>query len=313
MSKRVLIVDDAYYMRSLIKKTLKEAGYEVVDEAKNAQEGIAKYFDLKPDFVTMDINMPDMSGIEATRQIVSQDPQAQIIAVTGCNSEDIKAEMLQAGAKQYLKKPFQPAFLLSKIDHLLADMKDTEINLIADVEEEDFFEKMVFVLPEKTDQPQEEVLVIKNDLDNFEFPDDFNVNEREQFALTPDLTFDDVAIQEESSKIETNILRNEVVDETITSNTNYENDVHQTENNEVEATPTPTPPSSPSQPKEEINTYMQIRPPRGKVLSQLEHDQHETVEELVEPIIDNMTDDNSISSSNGKGFLAKIASLFKRK
>ncbi|WPQ59645.1 response regulator [Paenibacillus polymyxa] len=312
MSKRVLIVDDAYYMRSLIKKTLKDAGYEVIDEAKNAEDGIAKYFDLKPDFVTMDINMPDMSGIEATRKIVSQDPQAQIIAVTGSNSEDIKAEMLAAGAKQYLKKPFQPAFLLSKIDHLLADMKDAEINLIPEVEEEDLFEKMVFELPEKTDQPQD-VLVINNDVDHFEFPDDFNVNEREQFALTPDLSFDEATMQEESSKVETNILRNEAVDETITSNTNCENNVHQTEDKAVEAIPSPAPPSSPSQPKEEINTYMQIRPPRGKVLSQLEHEQHETVEELVEPIIDNMSDDNSIPSSNGTGFLAKIASLFKRK
>lgn len=95
----VLIVDDAYFMRNLIKRTLKEADYDVVGEAKNGMEGVKMYFDLRPDIVCMDINMPDISGIEATKQIMSKDPQAKVIAITGNNDDEIKRQMIEAGAK----------------------------------------------------------------------------------------------------------------------------------------------------------------------------------------------------------------------
>lgn len=188
MSKRVLIVDDAYFMRNLLKKALKEAGYDVVGEAKNGKEGIKFYFELKPDIVTMDINMPDISGVEATKQILSKDPHAKIIAVTGNNDDVIKQEILTAGALEYLQKPFQPAFLWSKIDKMFEakeeafEIEDTfgetpaqspTSPVVTDDSVEDNFDEMEIEVMNKPDESKSQTFVIENDTDEIEFPDEY--------------------------------------------------------------------------------------------------------------------------------------------
>jgi CheY-like chemotaxis protein len=205
LSKTVLIVDDAYFMRNLLKKALKEAGYEVVGEAKNGKEGIKFYFELKPDIVTMDINMPDISGIEATKQIMSKDPKAKIIAVTGNNDDDIKRQILEAGAKEYLQKPFQPAFLWSKLEKMLEEpVEELEVEPeIVPVKEEkpespisvvvgadaveDDFDEMEIEIMDKPDESKSMTFVIENEEDSIEFPEDYQelvVEEQEEFGLT---------------------------------------------------------------------------------------------------------------------------------
>lgn len=119
-------------MRNLIKRDLKEAGYEVIGEAKNGREGIKLYFELKPDIVTMDINMPDIDGIEATRQILSKDPHAMIIVITGNNDDEKKRIIMEAGAKEYLQKPFQPAHLWNKLEKMLSSsiVEETKVEAV---------------------------------------------------------------------------------------------------------------------------------------------------------------------------------------
>lgn len=113
----ILIVDDAYSMRELIARILEEAGHHVVGEAKDGLEAIQMYAKLTPDLVTMDINMPQMDGLEATRKIIKDFPSANILIISDDNSK--KEEALNAGAIDFLRKPFQPAFLWSKIDNLI--------------------------------------------------------------------------------------------------------------------------------------------------------------------------------------------------
>lgn len=202
MSNTVLIVDDAFFMRNLLKKHLKEAGYEVIGEAKNGKEGIKLYFELKPDIVTMDINMPDISGIETTKQILSKDPHAKIIAVTGNSDDEIKRQIFEAGVKDYLQKPFQPAFLLSKIEKMLeepdSDNSHEEFvieesgaskqvaenpTLIVDGNDnsiEDNFEIEIMTQP---DQTKVATLEIKNEGDDILFPTGYEGNS-EEFVLT---------------------------------------------------------------------------------------------------------------------------------
>jgi DNA-binding NarL/FixJ family response regulator len=201
--KTVLIVDDAYFMRNLIKKTLKEAGYEVIGEAKDGKEGVRLYFELKPDVVTMDINMPHMSGIEATKEILSKDPNAKIIAVTGNNDENKKRQILEAGAKEYLQKPFQPAFLWSKLDKVLQENEEIEMEIIdepSSKEEttksssvviaeaiEDDFDNMEIEIMDKPDESKNITLVIENEEDSIEFPEEYQEiveEEKERFKLS---------------------------------------------------------------------------------------------------------------------------------
>lgn len=118
---KVLVVDDAYFMRELIIKELKEFGCEVIGEAKNGLEAIRMYKKYKPDLVTMDIKMPEMNGIETIKEIKRINPQAKIIVITGVY--DSKKEALKAGADDFLKKPFQPAFLWKKIDKIIENSK----------------------------------------------------------------------------------------------------------------------------------------------------------------------------------------------
>lgn len=120
MSKRILVVDDAMFMRAVVKKILGEAGYEIAGEAENGEIAVSKYSELKPDAVIMDITMPNMDGISAARAILQEDPSAKIVMCTALGQQNLVMEALQAGAKDYITKPFQPARVIEGISKALS-------------------------------------------------------------------------------------------------------------------------------------------------------------------------------------------------
>ena len=117
--KRILITDDAVFMRVTLKNILVANGYEVADEATNGQEAIDKYAAVKPDLVLMDITMPIMDGISATKAIKISDPAANVIMCTAMGQKNMVIEALQAGAKDFIVKPFQPDRVLDSIKKLI--------------------------------------------------------------------------------------------------------------------------------------------------------------------------------------------------
>ena len=102
MSKRVLIVDDAAFMRMMIKDILTKNGYEVVGEGENGLQAIEKYAELKPDLVRMDITMQEMDGIQALKNIKSSDPSASIIMCSAMGQQAMVIESIQSGAKDFI-------------------------------------------------------------------------------------------------------------------------------------------------------------------------------------------------------------------
>ncbi len=120
MGKRVLIVDDAAFMRMMIRNILTKSGYDVVGEAENGAAAVALYQELRPDVVTMDITMPEMDGIEGVRRIRQIDPNANIIMVSAMGQQAMVMEAIQAGAKDFIVKPFQQERILQAIERVLA-------------------------------------------------------------------------------------------------------------------------------------------------------------------------------------------------
>ena len=108
MSRTVLIVDDAIFMRTMIADILKSAGFEVVGEASDGVEVVEKFKELHPDLVMMDIVMPKRSGIDAVKGIVAMDPTAQVVMCSALGQETLVMEAIQAGAKDFIVKPFKP-------------------------------------------------------------------------------------------------------------------------------------------------------------------------------------------------------------
>ncbi|MFB0977345.1 MAG: response regulator [Myxococcota bacterium] len=119
MKARVLIADDASFMRQMIREIIEPEGYEVVGEATNGMEAVALYLELQPDLVTMDIVMPKRSGIEAVRGILAEDPRAQVVMCSALGQETLVMEALQAGAKNFIVKPFKPDAVISTLDRLV--------------------------------------------------------------------------------------------------------------------------------------------------------------------------------------------------
>ena len=107
MSKRILIVDDAAFMRMMIKDILSKNGFEVVGEAADGVQAIEKYHELKPDLVTIDITMPEMDGIAALKSIKEKDPSAIVIMCSAMGQQAMVIDAIQAGAKDFIVKPFQ--------------------------------------------------------------------------------------------------------------------------------------------------------------------------------------------------------------
>ena len=107
MAVRVLVVDDAAFMRMMVKDILSKNGYEVVGEAENGMKALEKYQELKPDLVTMDITMPEMDGVSAVKEIKKVDPNAKIVMCSAMGQQAMVIESIQAGAKDFIVKPFQ--------------------------------------------------------------------------------------------------------------------------------------------------------------------------------------------------------------
>jgi two-component system chemotaxis response regulator CheY len=116
---KVLVVDDAVFMRRMLSGILKQGGHEVVAEAANGRESVEQYKKSKPDVVTMDIIMPEMGGIEAVKEIVAQDKNAKILIVSAMGQQQLVVEAIQAGAKDFIVKPFEASRVLSAVDRLL--------------------------------------------------------------------------------------------------------------------------------------------------------------------------------------------------
>jgi two-component system chemotaxis response regulator CheY len=120
MSRRALVCDDAIFMRTMIGDILRQAGIEVVGEARTGSEAVSRYRELRPDLVTMDIIMPEMGGIDAVRGILQEDPEARILMCSAMGQQALVTEALQAGAKDFVVKPFQPLRVLEAVDRVLA-------------------------------------------------------------------------------------------------------------------------------------------------------------------------------------------------
>jgi two-component system, chemotaxis family, chemotaxis protein CheY len=117
--KRVLIVDDALYMRNTLREIFAGAGYEVAGEADDGDKAVRLFRDLKPDFVTMDIVMPSKSGIDATREIVQLDPGAVVIMCSALGQESLVMEAIEAGATDFIVKPFRGEDVLAVVKKVL--------------------------------------------------------------------------------------------------------------------------------------------------------------------------------------------------
>lgn len=120
MSQSVLICDDAVFMRTMLGDILQQAGFRVVGEAESGARAVEKYKELRPDLVTMDIVMPDMGGIEAVREITSYDPDARVVMCSAMGQQALVVEAIQAGARDFVVKPFQPSRVLEAVQRVLA-------------------------------------------------------------------------------------------------------------------------------------------------------------------------------------------------
>ncbi|MBS4536040.1 response regulator [Clostridium sp. D2Q-14] len=120
MSKRVLIVDDAAFMRMMIKDILSKDGYEIVGEAENGSKGIESFKELSPDLVVMDITMPEVDGIQAVKEIRKIDGNAKIVMCSAMGQQAMVIEAIQAGAKDFIVKPFQADRVLEAVSKALA-------------------------------------------------------------------------------------------------------------------------------------------------------------------------------------------------
>ena len=116
---RVLIADDASFMRQMIREIIEPEGHEVVGEATNGIEAVDLYHELQPDLVTMDIVMPKRSGINAARGILEIDPAARVVMCSALGQESLVNEALEAGACDFIVKPFKPHAVLETLDRVL--------------------------------------------------------------------------------------------------------------------------------------------------------------------------------------------------
>ncbi|GBE14231.1 chemotaxis protein CheY [bacterium BMS3Abin14] len=129
MAIKVMIVDDAMFMRNMIGdifqgKKFADEEYEVVAEAENGIEAVEKYKEFRPDVVTMDIVMPEMTGIEALKEIIKIDEDARIIMCSALGQDSLVMEALDSGAKDFIVKPFQPEKVLDVVVRILTEARE---------------------------------------------------------------------------------------------------------------------------------------------------------------------------------------------
>ncbi len=116
---KILIVDDAAFMRMMIKDVITKNGFEVAGEAVNGMDAVDKYNELKPDLVLMDITMPEMDGIQALKKIKEGDGNAKVIMCSAMGQQAMVIEAIQSGAKDFIVKPFQPERILEAVQKVL--------------------------------------------------------------------------------------------------------------------------------------------------------------------------------------------------
>jgi two-component system chemotaxis response regulator CheY len=119
--KRLLVVDDAMIMRAIIKDIATKAGWQIAGEAANGVECVARYRELKPDLVTLDIVMPEMDGVEALRTLRREDPEARVVMVTAIDQRAKLSECIQLGAIDFVVKPFDKQRLTSMLQKYAAN------------------------------------------------------------------------------------------------------------------------------------------------------------------------------------------------
>lgn len=116
---KILIVDDAKFMRLTLSNIITKAGHELIGEGENGHEAVSLYSQLKPDLVTMDITMPEMSGIDAVRMICKEYPSAKIIMCSAMGQQKMVVDAIQAGAKDFIIKPFDESRVIEAINRVL--------------------------------------------------------------------------------------------------------------------------------------------------------------------------------------------------
>ncbi len=116
---RILVVDDAAFIRKMIREILTPLGYEIVGEADNGEKAVELYRKLKPDLVTMDITMKGLSGLDAAKIIKREDPNARIIMVTAMGQEDYVKEAIKIGVKDFVVKPFSKERFIEAVEKAL--------------------------------------------------------------------------------------------------------------------------------------------------------------------------------------------------
>lgn len=115
MLTRVLVVDDTAFMRMMLREILQRNGYEVAGEASNGEEALRLYTRLKPDLVTLDITMPEMDGIETAKALLKKDKAARIIMVSAMGNKEMIVKAIQAGARDFIVKPFERVRVLEAL------------------------------------------------------------------------------------------------------------------------------------------------------------------------------------------------------
>jgi two-component system, chemotaxis family, chemotaxis protein CheY len=117
---RILVVDDAVFMRKMVKDALSAAGHEIVGEAANGLEAVARFQELQPDLTTLDITMPEKDGLAALADIVGSDPSARVVMCSALGQETKVVQALKLGAKDFVVKPFQADRVVDAVGKALA-------------------------------------------------------------------------------------------------------------------------------------------------------------------------------------------------
>ena len=117
---KVLIVDDAAFMRMTIRRMLEKGGHETVGEAGNGIEAVKKFIELKPDVVLLDITMPEMNGVEALKRIKELEPDARVVICSAMGQQAMVAQAIQYGAKDFIVKPFEEDRLIASVNKIMS-------------------------------------------------------------------------------------------------------------------------------------------------------------------------------------------------
>ncbi len=125
MAATILIVDDAAFMRAMLKRILEDAGFEIVGEAVNGREAVQLYEELNPDLVTLDMVMPEMGGMEALQAIRAHDRKAKVVIVSAVDQRENLLEAIRSGATEYIVKPFDESRVMKAVRRALGQNPET--------------------------------------------------------------------------------------------------------------------------------------------------------------------------------------------